>query len=591
MMVWDNQAEYSVIKQSVWIIFFVSFFVVQTPVFAEERGGKLSGDHDKVGAQLDAPDANEPDRGKAGADKNRPTLKLPDIVVRGDRQYRVTAERRDLLLMDPMLGTKEMPADLGKVTVPGLEDDKDAPAADTVTAKSYLFLLEAGIGTSRLGDAKVIAGYEFEHVDMILRADYFSRDHPAVFGIRPFDQGGNMDFELGVRTFSGLKLIAGLRGKAETHRQPEGLAQGWGDWLEQAFGSARINAELEINPRSNILLKTRLGNFYEQGIAPDKRPVVRSRFGEIGAEYEQDIQGLMKEDINLLIKLAIISQEALMESTMQQWRETEYLQHLTAHLRFRPVSTLHLEAGIRMDEFHGVNPKNSSKLVGKASLVLPIGATLYALADGGLQWPLVQEWAFEHPRQALFSLPEAEHVQNDYQVGWRQRFGDLLSTNVAWFRKNSTAFPVWLDGDGDGLFARLELSDGKQEGLMAQMELHYSRTLSQVFRYTYRESDVAGGLLMPNTPRHEGQSELRLTYSELHFTLMYHYLGERYGDPSETQPALGAAHLLGLDADYQLLDYLDVYLKMENMLGYTWEEWKGYSGRTFSFMCGVRIGF
>jgi outer membrane cobalamin receptor len=244
-----------------------------------------------------------------------------------------------------------------------------------------------------------------------------------------------------------------------------------------------------------------------------------------------------------------------------------------------------------MDEFHGVVPKSSSKIIGKVSLVLPIGSTFYGSVDGGLQWPLVQEWAFEHSRPVLLGLPESEIIQNDYQAGWRQRFSDVLSTNLAWFRKNRREFPVWLDSDNDGLFARLELPESKQEGFTAQVEIHFSRTLSQVFRYTYQESYAAGRLMLPNIPMHTGESELRLTFSRLHFTLMYHYLGERYSDPLETAPDLDAAHLLGLDADYQITENFNIYLTLENMLGYTWEEWKGYPGRTFNILAGVRLGF
>ncbi|MBN1594958.1 hypothetical protein JW933_03435, partial [candidate division FCPU426 bacterium] len=274
-----------------WILIVFAGALPYSQVWAAERGEELAGEHETIAPVLSVPGSREPERDKAGAKQDRPTLKLPEVVVTGDRQYRVTAERRDLLLIDPMKGTKEMPADMGKVAVPGLDEIKGAPAAETVSAKNYLLVVEAGGGSQRWNEGRLVAGFELTDFLCILRADYSSLDHPEAFGIRPFDQKGNADVTFSIGLLPGAKVSLDLAGKAESNRQPENRAQGWGDWLERAARSAAIRSELELGNRSKLFFAGSLGKFDQYGKGDDHPPFYGSEFGEAKAEYEQDIQG------------------------------------------------------------------------------------------------------------------------------------------------------------------------------------------------------------------------------------------------------------------------------------------------------------
>jgi TonB-dependent receptor-like protein len=561
------------------------------PVIAAERDGELSGEHDTAVPKMASPGGSEPERKRAGADQNRPSLKLPEVVVQGDRQYRVTAERRDLLLMDPMWGTKEMPADIGKVAVPGLDDEKGAPAADTITAKNYLFSLEAGGGSSRLGEARVLAGYEFQKANCVLRADYLAEDHPLAYAIRPFDQKGNAELAIGFDAIPATRLTLGVFGRGESNRQPENRIQGWGDWMERASGKVHLRSEIEISNYSKMNLVGSIGNSFQQGIGGNRHSVLKSRFAEVLAEFEQDIQGLTPEDLNLFVRFHVMRQEAELLSETQPWKEGEFLQKLLARFRFRPVSALHLDLGVRIDEFSGVENKNTSDVVGQASLVLPFGTVLYGQMDAGLDWDLVSEWSYEHPRQAVFGLPRPERVIGKIKAGWRQRFGDQISSNVVWFQEDIEDIAVWLDGNRDGLFTLVNLSQGKIDGSEVELEIQYSRQFSQIVKYTYRQASYAEILFLPNIPEHEANVELRVALSAATVSLRYRYLGQRYGDPAEKTPSLAAAHLAYLDCDFKVLSYLNVFIKLENILGVSWDKWLGYPGRTFNGLAGARISF
>ncbi len=562
-----------------------------SPVISAKRGADLSGEHDRVAPKLTAPGGQEPERERAGAKQNRPSLKLPEVVVKGDRQYRVSAERRDLLLMDPMWGTKEMPADIGKVVAPGLEDEKGAPAADTVTAKNYLFALEAGGGSNRQGEVRLLTGYEFQLANCILRADYSAVDHPLAYGIRPFDQQGSAELAIGFAATPATRIALSVQGQGESNRQPENRIQGWGDWLERAGGKLNLRGEIEISNYSKINLAGELGNFFQQGTGGPRRNILKTSLAEFFAEFEQDIQGLTPEDLNLLVRFRLTRQEACLEADSQAWEEREYLQKLLARFRFRPIFPLHIDLGVRVDQFSGVVNKNTADIIGQASLALPTGTMIYGRLDAGLDWELVSEWSYTHPRQAVFGLPRPERVVNRTKAGWRQRFGNRISSNIVWFREDIEDIMIWLDGNSDGLFTLLNLSIGKIEGASVELEVQYSQQLSHTFKYIYRQATYAEILPLPNIPEHEGKMEFRAAFSDADVTLTYRYLGARYGDPAERVPSLEPAHLVGLDCDFQVLTYLNIYIALENVLGFTWDEWLGYPGRTFNALVGARVSF
>ncbi len=557
-------------------------------VLGIERGEELAGEHESAKPALSAPGGIEPKRAPAGAEQDRPTLKLPDVVIQGDRQYRVTAERRDLLLMDPMWGTKEIPADMTKVAVPGLNEEKDAPAADTVTAKNFIFSLETGGGIPALGSAELITGIEFPDLNVVLRSDYFAGERPLAFYFTPFDQGGTADLEAGVAAIPGVRLEAGASFQAESNRQPD-LNSPWNQWLERANGVVRAGAEIEFAAQSKLKVSGNLGKFFQQGVHPAViGPLLESQSGELQASFEQDVSGLTREDLNVYVSFQVKSQKAQFV-TWPAWNDQEYLHKLQARLRFRPVSVILLDLGVRMDDFRGPASYSTADVVGQASLQLPTGTVIYGAIDAGLEWQLVSEWAFQHPRQELFWLPEPERLLGHYRVGWRQRFGENLSLHALGFRRDARRTPAWVDPEANLLFTLVNLPETRVDGGRLEAEIRYLPGLSQTLAYTYRQAEAGPDRKIPNLPQHAFKTELGLEGTGFSVSVVYRYLGARYGDPAEIEPGLPAAHLLGARGDAQLAPWLDIFLSLDNILNYTWYEWRGYKGRALSILAGLRL--
>jgi hypothetical protein len=557
---------------------------------AVDRGEELAGDHEKVQPGRQAPGIKEPERGRAGVDaeRNRPTLKLPEVVIQGERQFRVTAQRRDLLLMDPMRDVRDMPADLQKLAMPGLAEEKGAPRAETVTAKNHLLIIESGMGSSRQSVGRLVSGYELKEVNMAFQADYAAGEYPVVYAVRPFDQGGGANLNVCLTSLPGVRLSAGLEGKAETHRQPEGRTAGWGDWMEQAEGRFELDADFYLNSKTRLKITGGLGDFMQHGSPYENSPVLKNRYFEIKANMETDIHGLTRENMNLLVEAAVAGQNASLNQVAENQQAQEVMKIILVSARFRPFSLIHIDFGVKISDLQGIELKNTSHLAGQVSLILPGGPILYTSWDGGLNWMPVPEWAFQHPRQSVGWLPGTEEILGEYRAGYRQRFGDDISADLSAYWKTAQDTPIWVDGDRDGLFSLINLPSTSEVGGEAGIEIRYSRAFSHTFTYVFREAQ-AGSLQIPNLPAHEITSDLRCEHAGWDINLIYHFLGERYGDPVEDSPGLAGAHLLEVKTDLEINSGLSIFVNFNNILGYTWEKWIGYPERGFSVMGGIRV--
>ncbi len=557
---------------------------------AADRGKELAGDHEKVQPGRQAPGIKEPKRERAGVDaeRDRPTLKLPEVVIKGEKQFRVTAERGDLLLMDPMRGVKEIPEDLQKITMPGLTEEKSAPAAETVTAKNHLLIIETGMGSNRQGMGRLISGYELKAVNMAFQADYTAGDYPVAYSVRPFDQGGSANLNVCLTSLPGVRLSAGLAGKAEIHRQPEGRTAGWDDWMEQTACRFELDADIYLNSKTRLKLTSGLGDFIQNGSPHENSPVLKNRFFEIKVNLEADVHGLTRDPMNLLVEAEVKGQNASLDHVSADRQAREINKTILVSTRFRPLSLVHIDFGVKVDDLQGIENKNTAHLVGQVSLVLSGGPIFYASWDGGLNWMAIPEWVFQHPRQSVGWLPSTEEILGEHRIGYRQRFGDDVSADLSAFWKTSRDTPIWVDRDKDGLFALINLPSTQVLGGEAGIKVRYSREFSHTLTYIFRAAQ-ADSLQIPNLPVHEITSDLKCEISGWDINLIYHFLGERYSDPTEDSPGLAGAHLLEVKTDLEINSGLSIFVNLNNILGYTWEKWTGYPERGFSVMGGIRV--
>jgi hypothetical protein len=538
----------------------------------QNREEELAGDQETSQPSQPAtgPVVKEPERQPAGSDKARPMLKLPEVVVKGDRDYRVTAERKDLLSMDPMRGTKETPDDLAKVAMPGLEDQKETPSSETVTAKNYLLSLEGGLGSNHWSEGRLVAGLQMPGLNAVLRSDYDATDHPMAFGITPYDQKGTANLDLGITAVPGVRFSVGAGGKLESDRQPENLTLGWGDWLVRSSGSLELGAEFNLSPPSKLKLQADAISFNQHGAPEPDAPVMNSHSVGVKVNWEHNLRDLVKSDMDILADLSYTGAETTLDSASQSLKTQENLKTLAVTARFRPVSILMADLGVQVDDFQGITDKSTSSVLGRLSLALPTESTVYASLDGGLNWEPSSEWVFNQPRQSVTWLPKAEEIKSNFKAGLRQRLGEAVSLDAAWFRRDAAETPVWVDGNKDGLFNLINLPRTRQQGWEAEMEINYSQRISQKISYIYRSIESIDGLVQPNLPLQEAKTELRIEFPGVMTSLGYRYLGERYGDPSETKPSLVPAHLVSALMDIKLASNWNIYAKLDNLLNTSW---------------------
>ncbi len=550
---------------------------------AAERSEDLSGEAEIAQPTLATPDSAEPQQGLAGAAKERPVLRLPEVVVKGDRQYRVSAERRDLLLMDPMWGMKEIPADMAQVAVPGLQEEKTAPLGDTLNARPYVFNLEAGAGNSRLGLGRLVAGWESKALHAGLRADYHVAESPEAYGMTPHDQETNASMHLGGTPLDGWELAGEITGRIAQHRQPWTSSKAW---LEQWLKKYRVGSELALTPRTRWTAGASWSEV-DGKAEGDTQKLLRANTLEIQTGLEQNITGLMVSDLNLSLDFHYWQQDT---QPPRNRDVTEIRQQAVARLRLRPVSALLLDGGVRWDDYMGIAGYTSANVVGQISVLLPTGSVIYGSADAGLEWTPAPDWVFAHPHPAPIWVVEPEELLGHYRLGWRQRWSEQVSMDLVGFRKEAKRTPVWMDDNQDGLFALAPLDRTLVTGALLEVEVRYSEQLTQSFTYLYRQGDAAGRRY-PYLPQHEGQTEVRWSHGGVSLELRYRFLGLRPFRYSVSESHLAPAHLLACRADFPVVKNLAGFIDLENMLNYAWEEWQGYPSRGFSALGGLRLHF
>lgn len=564
------------------------------------RGEELAGEPSASQPALQAPEFKAPEEKMAPAGAQaQPSLKLPEVVIKGERQFQITAERRDLATFDPMTGAKEIPEDLSRTAIPGLDESKYAPAAETTTAKNFFFVAEGGAGPDLFSEGRLVAGQGWSQFDYLLHADYAAGRTPPAFGFTPFAQTLNAVLDARGRMGAAVDLGGSLFLQAESGRLPQ--ADGRGDWLERGKGGIKLQGHVAPARESDIKISTLAGSLILQDEKP--RSVFQQfQFFDVNGGYEQGIPGIMSKGFSLLLEFKGKGQylQAGREWVHPSW---ETLKTLALSGRLHPWAWLHFDLGVQLDEFltNAGEGTSASNIISQASLLLPFGATLYGSALPGLNWELVSEWIFKNPRpewdtQPLFSgigriLPWPEKVTASYQAGWRQRYNDFISSDVSWFLRRAQNTPAWLDPDRNGLFAYTNLAESLVTGVQAELEIRYSQRVRQTAAYLHRRADAGSGLHLPYVPAQEFKTEISVETAPVTTTLTYRYLGQRFGDPSPEVPALEAAHLAGVKVDAELNKNLGLYLKLENLLGYTWDEWLGYPGRGFAALLGARVQF
>jgi len=518
---------------------------------------------------------------------------MPEVVVKGERQFQVTAERRDLLLTDPMAGAKEMPLSVTEVAMPGFDAGKDAPVPETVAAKNLIFMLEAGLGPARLAEGRLVLGQEFDRWNYSLRMDYDAGEDPAAFGFQPFAQSGSAGLDLRGEIGSGTELTVSLNGQGDTRSQPQGVAGGWGDWLERGSAGASLRASGSPWSKAALALEVGTGVLREQGApAADPGAARSAHLLSLRADYAQTLERMLPGTLQILLGYGVQTQGVTAAGPADAPSAWEALRTLQAGLKWRPVPTLTAGVGIRLSEYQGQAAQSAADITGEAAWVLPTRTVLYATADPELNWQPAVGWVFQTPYPTAAAWLAPEHVYNAYRLGWRQNFGDLLSTDLAWFTRDAVDTQVWRPAPGaPGLFDLTGLSKTHLRGLEAQLDLHYSNVLDQTFRVTVQQPTAPDGSVWPGIPTNSGYTELKWHVPGWELAVTYRYLGERYADTTETSPSLGAAHLLGARADLALDRSWDLFGRVENCLGYNWSEWLGYPARGISALAGVRVNF
>ncbi len=558
---------------------------------AEDRTGELSGNLEvEKKTTTGAPVVQEPEATiPSKSNTSRPALKMPEVVVKGERQFRVSSERKELLMMDPMSGTKEIPSDLAAVSIPGLDTQKGAPLSETHSAKNYLLLLEAAAGTHRQVEGRVAAGQEFENINYFLQGEYAAGAYPAAYGFVPFGQHGDANLDIRLNPTSDSNILLTLLGQGETQTQPQPVSV-WGERLERMHTGAMLQGDLALGSRVQMSASGSFRSFLQRG-GQTESPVLKAQNYSGKIEYEQKVGKLLNEGLSIWGQLELQGQNSKWEQSSGQQDLAELLKRLTVLSRFRLATMVLLDFGVRLEEYQGDVSRNAAHMLGSLSFVLPTGSVFYGQSQPGLQWQPVSEWAYAQPHPGVVSLPVPEHRQTALRAGWRQRWWSLVSSDVAWFREENQATPVWLDMDQDGVFLQRQLERTTANGLEVGLDIHYSDAISQSVVYTYRQADAGSEPNWPYVSMHQMKTEVRIVKAPVEVSLEYRYVDDRAVAPQESAARLSAAHLLGAKLDYEVAPGWTAFTRVENCLGYAWEEWQGYPARGLSGVLGMRVSF
>jgi len=575
-----------------WLgIFLAGLCLAAGPVcsWAADRGEDLASEAESAAPAATGPRVEEP-AATLTKDQERPALKLPDVVVKGEKQFQVTAERQDLLFVDPMAGAKEIPMDFARVAIPGLEG-KQVPGAETVTAKNYFLLLEAGAGPYHVAEGRVVVGQKLGPVNYLLRGNETTGEWPRAFAFIPDHQGLGADLDVRWDGGATWSITGSLAGKDDRDRQPAAGPAGWGPWLQRRYGEAGLQTDWALSPNASLNFIGAYKSMRQAGIPGPDRPELLADIFNCRVGYEQIIPGLIPDGLSLEIEGKVQGQSVRRERTFLDLQAWEAQKTLSVTSRFRLFSILHANLGVRLDDFEGPQGASAANVVGQISLVLPTGSILYATAQPAMLWKAVSEWAFENSWQASAALPRPESVYGDYRVGWRQTLGGSVSLEAGWFKRDATQTPVWTDDDQDGLFTYANLPQTHTQGGQMTLEVRYLPNLQQTLVYEYREATAGRDRHFPYQPQHEGRSEIHWDLGGVDLGAHYRFLGERFSRADENAPSLDAAHLFGASVNVEVSPGWTVFGRLDNILGVRWEKWRGYPERGHSGLAGLRVIF
>lgn len=542
----------------------------------------------------------EPQRQKAGHDQKRPTLKLPEVIVKGEKQYRVSAEKKDLLDIDPMKETKDVPVDLSKVAIPGLTDEKNSPQSATVTSKNYVLRVESLGGNHDQLQDEVIAGYENNLFDAVLRSQYQASSLPEAFGFIPFDQKADLALNNRFKINPQWQLSLDLEGDTSAHRNPP-LAQSTGDWVRDQNGGVTVKNKIELNPQTLVNLdlaasqyRLYTGPWHLQG-----NQLRRANVAKGHVDVDLMVPFLNERDLNVLAEGTLTSQ-ALQETypADQPHALDERFSTIKVHARYQPLAMITLDLGVKLDQLNRtLGVIADQNVIGGLDLVFPWGTTLYTRLDGGLNWISAQDLIPEPHRITWQSLTTTDPVQPEklkqqLELGWRQKVTDDLTLDLSWEKKAMDHHLVWTNETGLPLFSFHQIDQVDINQAAFNLQFHPQGPLSLEMGVDYHQSAWGSARQMvPYLPLWQGHAGLTWKNKPWTISLLYHYSDEVSALLSDPEVKLKAAHLLGLKANYQVTSMLDVLLEMNNLLSYDWEQWRGYPEPGLSLAAGLRMTF
>ena len=77
----------------------------------------------------------------------------------------------------------------------------------------------------------------------------------------------------------------------------------------------------------------------------------------------------------------------------------------------------------------------------------------------------------------------------------------------------------------------------------------------------------------------------------LRFSLGYQFEGGRHAYVNKKAVDMKNAHNINLGADYKFLNWLDFFVKFDNLLNQSYQSWYGYDDQRFNFLAGLSLYF
>ncbi len=542
----------------------------------------------------------EPQRQKAGKDQKRPTLKLPEVIVKGERQYRVSAEKKELLDIDPMKATKDVPEDLSKVAIPGLKDEKNTPQSTTITSKNYVLRLEGVGGNHDQLRGEVIAGYENNSFDSVLRSQYNAISLPKVFGFVPLDQKAELTLSNRFKPTPQWQLSLDLEGDTSAHSSPP-VPESLGDWVRDQNGSFALKNKIELNPQTLITLDLAASQYrlYSGPWHFQNDQLRQANLAQGHVNVDITVPFLNQHDLNVLAEGTLTSQ-SLQENgpTGTYGSLDERFSTIKVRTRYQPLSLITLDLGVKLDQLNrSLGVIADQNIIGQVDLVFPWGTTLYTRLDGGLNWINARDLIPEPLRITWQSLTsnapvQPERLKDQLEVGWRQKVTDELTLDLSWKKKTIDHYLVWTNETGLPLFSFRQINDVSINQAAFSLQVHPQGSITMDLGMDYNEGQWGvNHQAIPYLPLWQGHAGVTWENNPWTISLLYHYSDARCASLSNPSVQLKAVHLLGLKANYQLTSKLDLLLEMDNLLSYNWEKWRGYPEPGLSLALGLRMTF